>query len=132
MLRPTLLQSHFYRRHFADAPLRWKCGEQTEVGYLPGKGSVPANTDLKHAWVESDHIVMPFVSDTLGSMTGESAVALCMLAWCQAVQETHFFMEDWGDGVIHPTNGWMDGWKDALDDGEFSSGAALKSGLSIH
>ena len=56
-------------------------------------------TRLKHAWAESDHIVVPFVSDTLGSMTGESAVTLCLLAWCQAVQEMDFFVEDWGDGV---------------------------------
>ena len=34
---------------------------------------------LKHAWVESDHIVVPFVPDTLGSMTGESAVTLCLV-----------------------------------------------------
>ena len=40
---------------------------------------------------------MPVVSDTLGSMTGESAVTLCLFAWCQAVQETEFFVEDWGD-----------------------------------
>ena len=51
---------------------------------------------LKHAWAESDHIVVSFVSDTLGSMTGESAA---MFAWCQAVQETEFFVEDWGDGA---------------------------------
>ena len=49
---------------------------------------------LKRAWAESDHIVVPFVSDTLGSMTGESAVTLCLFAWCQAVQETEFFVED--------------------------------------
>ena len=54
---------------------------------------------LKHAWAESDHIVVPFVSDTLGSMTGESAVTLCLFAWCQAVQETEFFVEEWGDGA---------------------------------
>jgi hypothetical protein len=52
---------------------------------------------LKHAWAENDHIVMPFVSGTLGSMTGESAVTLCLFAWCQAVQETEFFVDDWGD-----------------------------------
>ena len=49
---------------------------------------------LRHAWAENDHIVVPFVSDTLGSMTGESAVTMCMFAWCQAVQETGFFVED--------------------------------------
>jgi len=54
---------------------------------------------LKHAWAESDHIVAPFVSDTLGSMSGESAVTLCLFAWCQAVQATEFFVEDWGDGA---------------------------------
>ena len=50
---------------------------------------------LKHVWAESDHIVVPFVSDTLGSLTGESAVTVCLLAWFQAVQETEFFVEDW-------------------------------------
>ena len=71
------------------------------MGYLPGKGSVPASKikRLKHAWAESDHIVAPFVSDTLGSMTGESAVTLRLFAWCQAVQETEFFVEDWRDGA---------------------------------
>ena len=52
---------------------------------------------LKHAWAKSDHIVLPFMSDTLGSITGESAVTLCLFAWCQAVQATEFFVEDWGD-----------------------------------
>jgi hypothetical protein len=28
-------------------------------------------------------------------MTGKSAVTLCLFAWCQAVQETWFFVEDW-------------------------------------
>jgi len=54
---------------------------------------------LKHELAESDHIVAPFVSDTLGSMSGESAVTLCLFAWCQTVQETEFFLEDWGDGA---------------------------------
>jgi len=54
---------------------------------------------LKHARAENDHIVVPSVSDTLGGMTGESAVTLCLFAWCQAVQETEFFVEDWGDGA---------------------------------
>jgi len=54
---------------------------------------------LKHAWAESDHIVVPFVSDTLGSMTRASAVTLCLFAWCQAVQETEFIVEDWGVGA---------------------------------
>ena len=54
---------------------------------------------LKHAWAEGDLIVVPCVSDTLGSMTGESAVTLCLFAWCQAVQEMVFFVEDWGDGT---------------------------------
>ena len=35
---------------------------------------------LKHAWAESDHIVVPFVSDTLGIMMGESTVTLCLFA----------------------------------------------------
>jgi len=54
---------------------------------------------LKEVWAESDHIVVPFVSDTLGSMSGESAVTLCLFAWCQAVQETEFFVGDWEDGA---------------------------------
>ena len=49
---------------------------------------------LKHEWAESDHIVVP-----LGSMTGESALTLCLFAWCQAVLEMEFFAEDWEDGV---------------------------------
>ena len=49
---------------------------------------------LKHAWAESDHIVVSFVSDTLGSITEESTVTLCLFAWCQAVQETEFFVVD--------------------------------------
>ena len=52
---------------------------------------------LKHA--ESDHIVVPFVSDTLGSMSGASTVTMCLFAGCQAVQETEFFVKDWGDGA---------------------------------
>ena len=39
---------------------------------------------LKHAWAENEHVVVPFVSGTLGSMSGESAAALCLFAWCQA------------------------------------------------
>ena len=54
---------------------------------------------LKHAWVESAHIVVPFVSDTLGSMTGESAVTVYLFAWCQALQEIELFVDDWEDGV---------------------------------
>jgi len=54
---------------------------------------------FKHVWAASNHIVVPFVSDTLGSMTGKSAVSLCLFAWCQALQETEFFVEDWGDGA---------------------------------
>ena len=54
---------------------------------------------LKLAWAESDHIVVPFVSDTLGSMSGASTVTMCLFAGCQAVQETEFFVKDWGDGA---------------------------------
>jgi hypothetical protein len=32
-------------------------------------------------------------------MSGESAVTLCLFAWCQAVQEAEFFVEDWVDGA---------------------------------
>ena len=39
----------------------------------------------KHALAGSDHTVVPFVSDTLGSMTEESTVMLCLFPWCQAV-----------------------------------------------
>jgi hypothetical protein len=53
----------------------------------------------KHAWAENDHVVVPFVSDTLGSVSGESAVTLCLCAWCQAVLEAEFFVGDWGDGA---------------------------------
>jgi hypothetical protein len=41
---------------------------------------------------------VPFVSDTLGSMSGLIATTLCMFAWCQAGLE-EFFVEDWGDGT---------------------------------
>ena len=58
---------------------------------------------LNRAWAESDHIVVHFVSNTLGSMTEESTVTLCLFAWCQAVQETEFFVEDWGDGAEQTT-----------------------------
>jgi len=54
---------------------------------------------LKHAWLENNYSVLPLVSNTLGSMTGESAMTLCLFAWCQAVQETECFVEDWGDGA---------------------------------
>ena len=54
---------------------------------------------LNHAWAESDHIVVLFVSETLGNMTGESPVTLCLFAWCQAVQGTDLFVEDLGDGA---------------------------------
>ena len=56
-------------------------------------------TRLKHARVESDHIVVPFVSDTMGNMAGDSAVWLCLFACCQAVQETESFVKIWGDGT---------------------------------
>ena len=39
------------------------------------------------------------MSDTLGRMSGESAVTRCVFTWCQAVQQTEFFVEDWGDGA---------------------------------
>ena len=51
---------------------------------------------LKHAWAESDHIGVPFVSDTLGSM---SAVTLCLCDWYQAGLATEFLVEEWGDGA---------------------------------
>ena len=54
---------------------------------------------LKHAWAENVHGVVPFVSDTLGSMAGESAATLCLFAWCQAELEAEFLAEDWGDGA---------------------------------
>ena len=54
---------------------------------------------LKHAWAETEHVVVPFVSDTLGSMSGESAATLCLFAWCQAGREAEFFVDDWGDGA---------------------------------
>jgi len=54
---------------------------------------------LKNAWSENVHVVVPFVSDTLGSMSGGSAATLCLFAWCQAEREAEFFVEDWGDGA---------------------------------
>ena len=54
---------------------------------------------LKHAWADNKHIVFPFVSDTLGSMSGESAATQCLFAWYRAGLEAEFFVEDWGDGA---------------------------------
>jgi hypothetical protein len=54
---------------------------------------------LKHVWAESNHVVVPYVSDALGSMAGKSAVSLCLFTCCQALQETEFFVEDWGNGA---------------------------------
>jgi hypothetical protein len=46
------------------------------------------------------HVVVPFVSDTLGGMSRESAAMLCLFAWCQAGREaTEFFVEDWMDSA---------------------------------
>jgi len=39
---------------------------------------------LKHPWAENVHVVVPFVSDTLGSVSGESAETLCLFAWQSA------------------------------------------------
>jgi len=52
--------------------------------------------NLKHAWAENVHVVVPFASDTLGSMSGESAARLCLFAWCQAEREAELVVEDWG------------------------------------
>jgi hypothetical protein len=41
----------------------------------------------EHAWADV-HVVVPFVSDTLGSMSGKSAATLCRVACCQAKRET--------------------------------------------
>ena len=71
-------------------------------GTYPRKG-LCQRTQMKrltHALAESDHIVVPFVSDTLGSMTQESAVTLFLFSWFQAGQETEFFVEDWADGLV--------------------------------
>jgi len=58
-------------------------------------------------------MIVPLVSETLGSMTGESAVTLCLFAWCQAVQETDalvFLLERGGvlvcpDASLGPSSG---------------------------
>ena len=42
---------------------------------------------------------MPFVSDTLESMSGGSAATLCLSAWCRTELEAEFFVADWGDGA---------------------------------
>jgi hypothetical protein len=54
--------------------------------------------NVKHAW-ENVHVVVPFVSDTLGFMSGESVDTLCLVAWCRAEREAEFFVEDWGGGA---------------------------------
>ena len=71
------------------------------MGYLLGKGSVLASADeaSQAAWAENDHVVVPFVSDTLGISLGESTVTLCLFAWCQAVLEAEFFVGGRGDCV---------------------------------
>ena len=51
------------------------------------------------AWAENDHVVVPFVSDTLGILLGQSAVTLCLFAWYQAVLDAEFFVDDRGDCV---------------------------------
>jgi hypothetical protein len=82
-------------------PFIGNAGDREQWGIFQGKGLCrrAQMKRLKHAWAESDHVVVPFVSDTLGSLSGESAVTLCLFAWCQAVLEAEFFVEDWGDGV---------------------------------
>ena len=54
---------------------------------------------LKHAWAENQHVIVPFVSDALSSMSEESVATVCVIAWCQAGLEAEFFVEDWGDGA---------------------------------
>jgi hypothetical protein len=60
----------------------------------------------RRAQAKNDHIGVPFVSDTLGSMSGESALTLCLFAWCQAVREVEFFMAGggWGAGADNGAN----------------------------
>ena len=53
----------------------------------------------RRAQAKNDHIGVPFVSDTLGSMSGESALTLCVFAWHQAVREVEFSMAGWGGGA---------------------------------
>ena len=71
---------------------------------------------LKHAWAESDHNIVHFVSATLGSMVEESTVTLRLFAWCQAAQETFFFVEDLGDeaGVENGNSALVKASKNAL------------------
>jgi len=51
----------------------------------------------KHAWAEHEHVIVPYVSDTLGSMSGESADAVPVFLG-QAGLEAKFFVEDWVGG----------------------------------
>ena len=56
--------------------------------------------NLNHAWAENVHVVVvPLASDTLWSMSGESAATLCLFVWCQAEREAEFFVDDLGDGT---------------------------------
>jgi len=67
--------------------------------YLPGKGSVPASTDeasQTRVGGERSHR-RAFRVGYLGEYDRKSAVSLYLFAWCQALQETEFFVEDWGD-----------------------------------
>ena len=58
--------------------------------------SVP-NLALQSTWAENEYGVVPFVSDTLGSMSWESAATLRMFVWCHARLEAELFVKDWGD-----------------------------------
>ena len=82
-------------------PFIGNAGDREQWGVFQGKGLFrrAQMKRLKHAWAENNHVVVPFVSDTLGSLSGESAVTLCLFAWCQAVLEAEFFLDDWGGGA---------------------------------
>jgi hypothetical protein len=82
-------------------PFIGNAGDREQWGTYQGKNLCrrAQYKHLKHAWAETEHVVVPFVSDTLGSMSGESAAMLCLFAWCQAGREAEFFVEDWGDGA---------------------------------
>ena len=65
---------------------------------------------LRNAWAENEHVVVPFVSHTLGRMSGKSAATLCLIAWCQAERDAELFVEDWGM-VQRPTTALERRWR---------------------
>ena len=56
-------------------PFIGNAGDREQWGIFQGKSLCrrAQMKRLKHAWGEKNHVVVPFVSETLGSLSGESA-----------------------------------------------------------